>query len=404
LFAGKARKQAHSRTIQLFELHRLRANIKVNFESSLIYCKVIKSLTNAGKTTVNLKNIAIQNKIMECITGSHAYGMSTPTSDIDIRGLFIAEKINILTPFYQVNQCQDFPGEDKVIYEISKFMNLLVQMNPNILELLWVDEDNITFTTPYYEKLRANRYQLLSSKAKHTFTGYAHAQLKRISGHNKWINNPQPESPPKQIDYLIEIATSNKKYALKENETDYSLFKAYGGNLFLFHKQDVINAGITSPEECTTSRGELIIIDSHQYPPNKPAAMLYYDHHAYRSEKDKHSNYWSWVNNRNKNRSALEIAHGYDTKHAAHLVRLLKMGLEILTTEKVLVKRPDAEELLAIRAGSMSYDELIKYTDNLESKIEKAYKKTTLPKAVDLKFSAQLLMETYEEFWLRNEN
>ena len=59
---------------------------------------------------------------------------------------------------------------------------------------------------------------------------------------------------------------------------------------------------------------------------------------------------------------ALEAAHGYDTKHGAHLVRLLRMGREIVETGSVHVWRGDrdADELLAIRAGAWSYDRLMR--------------------------------------------
>mgnify|MGYP001607055563 CR=1 FL=1 len=46
-------------------------------------------------------------------------------------------------------------------------------------------------------------------------------------------------------------------------------------------------------------------------------------------------------------------------KHAMHLVRLMRMCKEILITCEVVVKRPDREELLAIRNGAWSYYKLI---------------------------------------------
>jgi hypothetical protein len=75
----------------------------------------------------------------------------------------------------------------------------------------------------------------------------------------------------------------------------------------------------------------------------------------------------------------LEAKYGYDTKHGMHLVRLLKMGEEILSGQGVIVKRPDAMELLDIRAGMMSYDALLEYAGALEEKVKEAARKTTLP-------------------------
>ena len=46
-------------------------------------------------------------------------------------------------------------------------------------------------------------------------------------------------------------------------------------------------------------------------------------------------------------------------KHAMHLYRLLGEGLELLTTGIITFPRPDAQELLAIRQGDYTYDQLM---------------------------------------------
>ncbi len=61
---------------------------------------------------------------------------------------------------------------------------------------------------------------------------------------------------------------------------------------------------------------------------------------------------------RNPGRLELEKKYGYDTKHAMHLVRLVRMCKEIFETGKVNVKRPDAEELISIRNGAWTFEQL----------------------------------------------
>jgi hypothetical protein len=43
---------------------------------------------------------------------------------------------------------------------------------------------------------------------------------------------------------------------------------------------------------------------------------------------------------------------GYDAKNAAHLIRLLRMGIEFLTEGTMHVERADAPELLEIKRGA----------------------------------------------------
>jgi hypothetical protein len=79
----------------------------------------------------------------------------------------------------------------------------------------------------------------------------------------------------------------------------------------------------------------------------------------------------------------LEAKYGYDVKHSMHLVRLLRMGIEILETGKVNVKRPDAEELIHIRNGGWTYDALVEYAESMQRRIDDVYKVTKLPRTVN---------------------
>ena len=128
------------------------------------------------------------NLIVKMLAGSHAYGTNIATSDVDYRGIFVADPIHLRTPFYPVGEVDDKSEEDTKIYELSKFMKLSIDCNPNVIELLWTAPEDITFTSPGYELLRSYAPQLLSSKIAFTTSGYALSQLKRIKGHNKWIN------------------------------------------------------------------------------------------------------------------------------------------------------------------------------------------------------------------------
>ena len=91
-------------------------------------------------------------------------------------------------------------------------------------------------------------------------------------------------------------------------------------------------------------------------------------------------------------------------KHAMHCIRLCRMCLEILETGKVLVKRPDAEELIAIRTGSKdySYDQFVDEVSSLETKIKLAYDKSMLPKEVNSKKINDFSINLTEEFFYGN--
>ena len=133
---------------------------------------------------------------------------------------------------------------------------------------------------------------------------------------------------------------------------------------------------------------------------SNPIMIVKWNKEEYKLAKEKHGQYWTWKKNRNVARSELEENFGYDTKHAMHLVRLLRMGVEALTTGQIIVKRPDAEELLAIRNGAWTYDEIVRYAEDTDTLVrEKLYYETDLPKKSDLKKVAQLLMDLQDIVW-----
>ncbi len=66
-----------------------------------------------------------------------------------------------------------------------------------------------------------------------------------------------------------------------------------------------------------------------------------------------------------------------------HLVRLQRMGAEILETGEVRVRRDDREELLAIRDGAWDYERLLGEAEQNAARIREATKQSALPESAD---------------------
>ena len=89
--------------------------------------------------------------------------------------------------------------------------------------------------------------------------------------------------------------------------------------------------------------------------------------------------------------------HG-NSKHGMHLIRLQRMCAEILEGKGVLVKRPDFEELLAIRHGGWTYDQVVEESDRLETKVVSLYETSTLPATADGPKIDALCISLVEDF------
>lgn len=391
--------------------------------------------------------------------GSHSYGTNTATSDNDYRGLFVASPEYIRTPFYKQYEYRDPNEKDSVCYELSKFMQLYTECNPNIVELLWIDESDIIQDSEAYRLLRNHREQLMCSRVAFTFSGYAVSQLKQMKNQSKWANNPQSVEPPRQIDYVSLVVNYTPDKIFKVNLEDYRdghRLVHYGGNIYGLY---------TAPKHSTFNDKFHLNTNSDEFTHENadgtrrtPMFILKFNVPEYKQDLETWKKYWEWKTLKDRkvtlyglieaeladrssgeSRETIEetiditkvveaedmaaliktlkldnladMLHlckrhldftntGTDLKHGMHLVRLLRMGEEILRTGQVNVRRPDAAELLEIRCGSWSYDQLIAYGEEKDDLIRNVlYPQCKLPKKPNIELASKLIMEVQDMLW-----
>ena len=175
-------------------------------------------------------------------------------------------------------------GWDIVIFELKKFIRLLMDGNPNVLALLWLPDELYLSTTDAGQKLMASKSLFATKQAYRSFIGYAKNQLHRMT------------------------------------------HQAYQG---------------------------------------------------YMGEK----------------RKRLVNRFGFDTKNASHLIRILRMGVEFLATGELLVRRPDADDLVAIKQGKWSLEQITQEASRLFCQAEQAYQTSSLPNEPDRKAIGELCQD-----------
>jgi len=120
---------------------------------------------------------------------------------------------------------------------------------------------------------------------------------------------------------------------------------------------------------------------------------------SYRDEKKKWDNYVSWRDNRNPIRRKMEEKFGYDGKAASHLFRLIKEGKELLLTGNIIFPLRDAEEILDVKNGKYTYEEMIKIAEGMDSKFDLWYNKSSLPDKPDRKKLTSLYFEIIDDYY-----
>ncbi len=302
-----------------------------------------------------------ERTILKVYRGSHAYGTNHEKSDIDMGGVCIPPR-DYLIGFKHFEQWENkrytgFPAYKKagqpaeiVIFGLHKFVHLAFNCNPNIIEHLFVDPTHIIYCNDAGRQLLDNRHIFLSKKARHTFGGYAIAQLRKLR--NK-----------------LPMEEAGEKLAGLEQNKRGDLARI----IKLEHRIDALKGRELTDDEALLILGIETEIRDYTY----RVANL--------DEKIKELKHRMGGGNHNTHGSHKGIIDEFkwDTKHGAHLIRLLYTGIEILTEGDCHVLRPENQYLIDIRHGKYSLEHVQKEADRLFALLDEAYVRSRLPNSPD---------------------
>ncbi len=141
--------------------------------------------------------------IFETVCGSRAYGLTVEGSDTDLKGVVVGPLRWYLG--YRGGPEQIELGPDHVRYELRKLLRLLAKANPTVLELLFTDPADHRVTTPWGERLLAERERFLTKRVAASFGGYVKGQLRRIERDRPRRTAADGAYDPKDALHLIRL-------------------------------------------------------------------------------------------------------------------------------------------------------------------------------------------------------
>ena len=299
------------------------------------------------------------------LAGSYSYGTNIRTSDIDIRGIALNQKSDLigLTRFEQYVD----EDTDTVIYGFNKVVGLLLSCNPNTIELLGLKPEHYLYLSDIGRLLLDNRRLFLSKRAIQSFGGYADAQLRRLQNALARDTFPQTEKE-RHIFNSVRNAMHdfNHRYGHFEN-----------GSLELYIDKAV------NPELET----EIFV----------NASMTHYPLRDYCGMWNTMANVirdYEKVGKRNKKKDDLHL-----NKHAMHLIRLFMMALDILEKGEINTYREKEHGLLMdIRSGKYRkedgafHESFYEMLSDFEKKLHYAAEHTDLPEEPDMAKVQELVM------------
>ena len=140
---------------------------------------------------MNIKEMVKKGTILKIISGSYMYGTNTPDSDKDYIGICIPTKDYVIgmykfeqleerTNLSNSNKQNTKADNDYTCYSLSKFIKLVYDNNPNVLEVLFVPKESIIYCDDLGKQLLEHRNLFVSKRAYYKFMGYAIAQKRKL--------------------------------------------------------------------------------------------------------------------------------------------------------------------------------------------------------------------------------
>ena len=358
-------------------------------------------------TKINIDNVD-KDIIFKVIAGSKAYGLDIPTSDTDIRGVFLQPNDDLLG-FNYTEQVSDIKN-DVVYYELNRFVRLLAGNNPNILENLFSPKDKILYMSEVFKPIYDNRYKFLTKKIRITFGGYAVSQIKKARGLNKKIVNPVAKEKKTPLDfcYIFEkedgyMMTANqwlKKHGKKQESVGLAEMPN-GVQLYKVHYDWLSESKNDNPRfsEIQTHGFKGIVSENgddirhSEIPKQFPVeAFLFYNKDGYSSYCKDYREYWDWVDKRNPSRYNNNSSQGYDGKNMMHCLRMLDMAIEIAEGKGMNLVRSNRKWLLSVRRGEVPYSDIINLIEEKNKKMDETFEVSSLPEKVEEDFIRELVL------------
>lgn len=298
------------------------------------------------------------NTILLALGGSHAYGMENENSDLDIRGISLNSKEEILlgNDFEQVVD----ENTDTSVYSFNKMLTLLSKLNPNICELFGLENWQYLKLHPIAKELLNSKKMFLSKICIHTFGNYANSQMRRLQNKSARLLGQKENE-----EYILK-SIRNAEYEFK------SRYYPYDADSVKLYTDQAVQDGYDS---------EIFMDVELRHYPLRDWTGMWNEMKAIVSSYNK-------IGKRNEK----AISHDKLGKHMAHLLRLYMMCIDILEKEEIITYRRNEHELLmSVRNGEFLdsnrqptaefYDLLNEY----EKRFEYAKKNTSLPDVPDYK-------------------
>ena len=312
--------------------------------------------------------------------GSHLYGTSTPQSDIDYKSVFIPSPRDIIlqkvkgtvsTKRPKSEGEKNYAGEiDEEAYSLQKYLKLLAEGQTVVLDMLFAPLDFIDYSQEWLE-IKANKDKLLTRKYV-SFVGYCRQQANKYGIKGSRVSTARKtlqfiDYAIDQVGHIAKLKEIGHEVIVKfitDNEGEHlSIVKIDQGDGSAINHLDVCGRKLSYNASLKLNRS----IVQHLFDE--------YGHRAIQAERQE----------------------GIDWKALSHAVRIGHQSIEFLQTGNITFPLENAAHILAIKTGSLKYQEVAEEIENLLVLVENESKKSQLRPEPDYQWIDDFVFEVYSK-------
>ena len=323
----------------------------------------------------------MNNEVVKIKFGSHLYGTTTPSSDMDFKSVFIPTREEILLqrvpgsrthgPSKVGDGVKNQPGDvDYESYSVSRYLQLLMDGQTVAIDMLFAPVSHQEYSSPTWKYIYENRARFLTKKSA-AFLGYCRQQANKYGIKGRRVAAAREASMLFKEELILRGNTAKvaeiSEAALRTIEGEHTTFEmlpmsSKPGDMGMF-----INC-------C----GRRISYTS----TIKQAAEVFtriFENYGDRAKQ-------------------AESNQGVDWKALSHAVRVGHEALELLYTGNVtLPLKAEIRDLcLKVKLGQLPYQEVADVIEELLEKVEQAAVDSNLRETPDYEFADGLILQIHD--------
>lgn len=320
---------------------------------------------------------------METVFGSHLYGLNTPTSDKDYKGIFLPHPRDILlgkapktidTSTGDKSSKNTVDDVDRQMYSLPKFISLACDGDTVALDMLHASDDKLIANSEIWQYIRANRWRFYTTELTGLF-GYVRKQAAKYG-----VKGSRLAALREVYDVLHTL--EDTKYGENKMIAKSANYVKVGEVSHLFPTNEFCR--FTTDKTLKYGCQDFYEVLGRKFQSTITVAEM------------KKSVYKLWDEYGERARQA-EANNGIDWKALSHALRGGMQLIQIYKDGDIVYPLPDSAFLKLVKAGGVPFATVQEKLEEIMGEVERLAAVSKYPKEVDREFWNDFIERVYRD-------